>query len=166
MPNGHHSTRLALYTSGNRGIFSCSRPFKVSCTAILATLSILTVINICRPLFSLPPAHLGSSLFPSGGGSSFRYSSRRALAGHVVAVNFSTPALDEEHQSSFHHPFNDSKYKIYRLDEHDESARCQGSGICDGNYTCVTDGLGCVRSSKQRQEHIRAAAQWSWLGYR
>jgi hypothetical protein len=55
---------------------------------------------------------------------------------------------------------------LYSLPQHDNSQRCQHTGICDGDYSCGPDGLGCVTSAKQRQEHVRKAISWSWEGYR
>jgi hypothetical protein len=55
---------------------------------------------------------------------------------------------------------------VYSLPPHDNSQRCQNTGICDGDYTCGPDGLGCVTLAKQRQEHVRKAISWSWEGYR
>ncbi|WIA40463.1 hypothetical protein OEZ86_013819 [Tetradesmus obliquus] len=55
---------------------------------------------------------------------------------------------------------------MYSLPPHDDSQRCQRTGICDGDYSCGPDGLGCVTSAKQRQEHVRKAISWSWEGYR
>jgi hypothetical protein len=63
-------------------------------------------------------------------------------------------------------PFPDLQYRIYSLPLHDPSARCKLTGICDGNYSCGPDQLGCVTDSAERQQHIRKAAQWSWIGYR
>ena len=63
-------------------------------------------------------------------------------------------------------PFMDPKYRIYKLPEHDTSARCRLTGICDGNHTCGPDKLGCVTSGEARQARIREAARWSWAGYK
>jgi mannosyl-oligosaccharide alpha-1,2-mannosidase len=59
-----------------------------------------------------------------------------------------------------------STYKLYKLPEQDGSPRCRNSGICDGDYSCGADGLGCIRDAKERQERIRAATRWAWAGYR
>ncbi|EFJ41245.1 alpha-1,2-mannosidase [Volvox carteri f. nagariensis] len=40
------------------------------------------------------------------------------------------------------------------------------SGICDGNYTCGVDGLGCITDALLRKEKVREAARWTWKGYR
>lgn len=63
------------------------------------------------------------------------------------------------------HPFS-SMPPMYSLPPHDDSQRCQRTGICDGDYSCGPDGLGCVTLAKQRQEHVRKAISWSWEGYR
>lgn len=65
-----------------------------------------------------------------------------------------------------HFPFQGPEYKLYSVDEPDRSRRCQNSGICDGNYTCGSDGLGCITDSKERRKKIVEAARWSWMGYR
>ncbi|GAX82024.1 hypothetical protein CEUSTIGMA_g9452.t1 [Chlamydomonas eustigma] len=63
-------------------------------------------------------------------------------------------------------PFPDLMYRIYKLPLQDPSSRCKLTGICDGNYSCGPDQLGCVTDNTERQQHIRKAAQWSWVGYR
>ncbi len=65
---------------------------------------------------------------------------------------------------SFAYP--DDKYRIYSLPEKDSSARCRLTGICDGDYSCGKDGLGCVTNATLRQDKVREAARWSWIGYR
>ena len=62
--------------------------------------------------------------------------------------------------------FTDAKYQLYTLPEVDTSLRCSLTGICDGNFSCGPDRLGCVTNAKERQEKIREAAKWSWAGYR
>ncbi len=63
-------------------------------------------------------------------------------------------------------PFPDEKYRIYSIPTEDRSKRCMLTGICDGNYTCGPDLLGCVTDAGERQARIREAARWSWVGYR
>eukprot|EP00798_Chlamydomonas_sp_ICE-L_P014757 gene14757-20806_t len=65
-----------------------------------------------------------------------------------------------------HHPFTDSKYRIYNLPEKDPSERCRNTGICDGDHSCGPDGLGCVTDGSKRQKHVQEAARWTWMGYR
>ncbi|KAG2490849.1 hypothetical protein HYH03_010767 [Edaphochlamys debaryana] len=65
-----------------------------------------------------------------------------------------------------HHPHKDKKYRIYKLPEKDVSPRCQKAQICDGNYECGPDGLGCIQDAAQRKEKVRDAAKWTWKGYR
>jgi hypothetical protein len=66
----------------------------------------------------------------------------------------------------FRHPFPEPKYKLYSIPPRDPTARCSRSGICDGDHSCGPDKLGCVVSSRRRQDHIREAIRWSWQGYR
>jgi hypothetical protein len=71
-----------------------------------------------------------------------------------------------EHRSGGFQPNTDPKYRIYSLDGPDGSPRCRAVGICDGDYSCGMDGLGCVTHAAERQEYIRQAARWTWIGYR
>lgn len=64
------------------------------------------------------------------------------------------------------HPHQDAKYRIYDTTIPDPSHRCKMTGICVGDFSCGSDGLGCVTSAKERQDHIRNAVRWSWAGYR
>ncbi|KAK9829091.1 hypothetical protein WJX72_003851 [[Myrmecia] bisecta] len=49
----------------------------------------------------------------------------------------------------------------------DDSVRCRMSGICEGALACTEgDALGCMQDSAQRQAAVKAAAQWSWKGYK
>lgn len=68
--------------------------------------------------------------------------------------------------AAFRHPFKDTHTGLYTLEVPDTSERCKQAKICDGDYSCGEDGLGCVRDSKARKEHIRNAIRWSWLGYK
>ena len=85
---------------------------------------------------------------------------------------FSFPQPGHEHarESKIHRemtfPHTDNKYRIYSLPEVDPSKRCTLTGICDGNFSCGPDGMGCLRSGKERQLRVREAARWSWAGYR
>lgn len=65
-----------------------------------------------------------------------------------------------------HHPFSDPKYRIWKHPEVDRSPRCQQAKICDGNYDCGSNGLGCIRDNYQRKLKVREAARWTWKGYR
>lgn len=69
-------------------------------------------------------------------------------------------------KKSMKFPFTDPKYRIYSLPTQDTSVRCRSTTICDGNFSCGLDMLGCVTSSKERQARIKEAARWSWAGYR
>jgi hypothetical protein len=68
--------------------------------------------------------------------------------------------------AAFRHPFKDTHTGLYTLEVPDTSERCRRAKICDGDYSCGEDGLGCVRDSKARKEHIRDAIRWSWFGYK
>ena len=48
----------------------------------------------------------------------------------------------------------------------DFSERCRLSGICDGNYTCGPDQLGCVTDPAARAQYVVNATRWAWAGYR
>ncbi|KAG2434808.1 hypothetical protein HXX76_007693 [Chlamydomonas incerta] len=65
-----------------------------------------------------------------------------------------------------HHPFQDAKYRIWSLAKEDVSPRCKASGICDGNYECGADGMGCITDALKRKMKVRDAAAWTWKGYR
>jgi hypothetical protein len=54
----------------------------------------------------------------------------------------------------------------YKLLQEDTSPRCQQSKICDGDYSCGPDGLGCITDAKARQAKVRDAIAWAWAGYR
>ncbi len=75
----------------------------------------------------------------------------------------------QQHDASAWPPFpfaNQSKYQLYHVPTVDQSPRCKRSGICDGNHTCGSDGLGCITDAAARLEKIRQATKWSWAGYR
>ena len=64
------------------------------------------------------------------------------------------------------HPFRETHHGLYKLEVPDESDRCKRSNICDGDYSCGEDKLGCVTKAADRKAHVRKAGQWSWEGYR
>jgi hypothetical protein len=65
------------------------------------------------------------------------------------------------------HPFQEEKYRIWKLPAVDPSPRCKASGICDGNHECRDDDkLGCVTDALERKMHVRNATRWTWKGYK
>lgn len=64
------------------------------------------------------------------------------------------------------HPYSSAKYRIWKLPAQDRSPRCQQSHICDGQYECGPDKLGCVTDDLQRKLAVREAGRWTWKGYR
>lgn len=64
------------------------------------------------------------------------------------------------------HPFQHSKYRIYKHPVLDLSLRCISSEICDGDISCGPDGLGCVHTAEEQQAAVRRAVAWSWAAYR
>jgi hypothetical protein len=48
----------------------------------------------------------------------------------------------------------------------DFGERCRLSGICDGDYSCGPDQLGCVTDPAIRSQYVVNATRWAWAGYR
>lgn len=76
------------------------------------------------------------------------------------------PPVPEPPRPLRNHPFSDAKYRIYKLPQQDTSPRCRASKICDGQYDCGPDGLGCITDDLKRKEAVRRAGAHTWMGYR
>ncbi|GFR50049.1 hypothetical protein Agub_g12100 [Astrephomene gubernaculifera] len=142
------------------------------CILIVGSLALLTYV--WKVTFSFPDilaSHGDEQLLrqrrfltASGSSSGIPVAAQRSLA---PSQPTQSPQLVPEPQRPLRQlPYTDQKYRLWNLTDPDTSPRCAASKICDGNYDCGPDGLGCVTDAAGRREFIRKAAKWTWEGYR
>jgi hypothetical protein len=121
----------------------------------------------CRPA-PVPRGGVVTLAHLQGVGSASSYDNQQTPAAAAAALlrrRAAAAAAAPPQGAPFPHPFPEFA-GVYRMADRDASPRCIRSYICDNDYACGPDGLGCVRSAAARQARVRDAIRWSWQGYR
>lgn len=154
----------------------------VSASALLATLITFGILNFLMSDVQLPGQNAFGELHGAvklqqpqrqpavqqqlDGGGAAALANTTAPAAENASLAAQSPAAAPLIQPAvWHYPLEYLK-GYYKLPPQDTSSRCQQSKICDGDYSCGPDKLGCITSAKERQNKVRNAIAWAWAGYR
>lgn len=150
----------------------------VSASALLATLITFVVLNVLLNDVSLPQLQEPSSRINGLPGAPLQQAAVGILqqtATHAPDIGNTSSAAKAPRPAvqprvpppvrPFVHLYPSLK-GFYSIPANDTSPRCSQSHICDGNYSCGPDNLGCITNAKERKEHVRTAISWAWAGYR